>query len=149
VSLSVAEVCYFQERFGDDTKHPVNIFKASRLFSPSKLNEIRPIATDIDGLIVFQFLSGEIDHLKEELPIYIAKASDVDSSVDILEWWKSASVELTHWPNAAQKVLSIQPSSAAAERVFSILSRFTNTQMNSLEDYVECTIMLQYNHACH
>ena len=101
-----------------------------------------------------QFLSVEIDHLKEELPIYIAKASDVDSSVDVLERWKSASAELTHWPNAAQKVFSIQPSSSAvAERVFLILSRFSNTQMNSLEDYmyiyVECTIMLQYNHACH
>ena len=50
--------------------------------------------------------------MKEELLIYIAKASDVDSSVDVLEWWKTASAEVI---NAAQKVFSIQPSSAAAE----------------------------------
>ena len=35
---------------------------------------------------------------------------------------------------------------SAAERVFSMLNRsFGDQQQNSLEDYVEATIMLQYN----
>ena len=41
--------------------------------------------------------------------------------------------------------LLVQPSSAAAERVFSILRRFTAQQQSSLEDYLELSIMLQYN----
>ena len=53
-----------------------------------------------------------------------------------------------HGSSAAQRVFLIQPSSAVAdhERVFSILNNtFSSTQMNSLEDYVEATVMLQYN----
>ena len=43
-------------------------------------------------------------------------------------------------------VLLVEPSSAAAERVFSHLSNsFTEQQMSSLEDYIETSIMLQYN----
>ena len=43
-------------------------------------------------------------------------------------------------------VLLVQPSSAAAERVFSILqSSFAMQQQSSLEDYVEVSVMLQYN----
>ena len=41
--------------------------------------------------------------------------------------------------------LLVQPSSAAAERVFSILQRFTAQQQSSLEDYLELSVMLQYN----
>ena len=49
--------------------------------------------------------------------------------------------------DSARKVLVVQPSSAAAERVFSILSNsFTDQQEQSLEDYVEASVMLQYNH---
>ena len=39
----------------------------------------------------------------------------------------------------------MQPSSVAAERVFSLQSSFTHQQNNSLEDYIEASIMLQYN----
>ena len=42
--------------------------------------------------------------------------------------------------------MAVQPSSAAAERVFSPLSNsFTEQQMSSLEDYIETSIMLQFN----
>ena len=39
----------------------------------------------------------------------------------------------------------VQPSSSAAERVFSILNQFSDIQTNSLEDYVESTVMLRFN----
>ena len=41
--------------------------------------------------------------------------------------------------------LLIQPSSAAAERVFSLLNSFKENQARALEDYIETSIMLQYN----
>ena len=39
-----------------------------------------------------------------------------------------------------------QPSAAAAERVFSLLQNsFKDQQYSSLKDYIEASIMLQYN----
>ncbi len=55
---------------------------------------------------------------------------------------KSQEWALTFWIALAT---SFQPSSAAAERVFSILQRFTAQQQSSLEDYMELSVMLQYN----
>ena len=109
---------------------------------------MKPVATDVDALSVFPFLNDLIamNNLKGELPSYVAKASDVSPEFDILEWWKRNSDGLPHWSLAATKVLVVQPSSAAAERVFSILSNsFTDKQEHSLEDYVEASVMLQYN----
>ena len=40
----------------------------------------------------------------------------------------------------------IQPSSAGAERAFSILNNiFTDRQDNASQDYLESSVMLQYN----
>ena len=42
--------------------------------------------------------------------------------------------------------LLIQPSSAAGERVFSLLNNsFKETQARAVEDYIEASIVLQYN----
>ncbi len=41
---------YFLEKFGDDTKAPLNIFKAARYFSPHKVFEMQPSASDLDCL---------------------------------------------------------------------------------------------------
>ena len=50
------------------------------------------------------------------------------------------------WAAACKKVLLIQPSSAASERVFSLLENsFRNTQARAMEDYIEVSLMLQYN----
>ena len=54
--------------------------------------------------------------------------------------------EAPHWSGVAQKVFLLQPSSGAVERVFSLLNNsFSDQQQNTLEDYVEASIMLQYN----
>jgi len=53
---------------------------------------------------------------------------------------------LPAWAAAAKKVLVAQPSSAAAERVFSLLnSTYGDKQDNSLKDYIETSVMLRYN----
>ena len=45
-----------------------------------------------------------------------------------------------------KRVLLCQPSSAAAERVFSLLNNsFSDRKSHSLEDYIEISVMLQYN----
>ena len=63
-------------------------------------------------------------------------AEDVSPSIDKNDWWMKHETELFHWSKACKIVLLVQPSSAAAEQVFSLLSNsFTEQQMSSLEDY--------------
>jgi len=80
------------------------------------------------------------------LPKYLAKTADGSEQFDPLEWWKLNADELPNWSSAARKVLLLQPSSAASERVFSLLkASFSDQQESSLEDYIETSVMLQYN----
>ena len=69
-----------------------------------------------------------------------------EDAYNTLEWWKINTSVLPHWSQVAKKVFLVQPSSAAAERVFTLLkSSFNEQQDNSLKDYVESSLMLQYN----
>ena len=53
---------------------------------------------------------------------------------------------LPQWSAVARKILFMQPSSPAAERVFSLLkATFTEQQEGCLQDYIEASIMLQFN----
>ena len=138
---------YFKSKFDNDLKPALNCFKAARYFSPSKCSELRPTVADIDSLRMFPFLDSQpmIDGLKAELPAYLAAAEDVSTEIEPVAWWKSHSTELPKWADAFRYIVLVQPSSAAAERVFSILQGFTAQQQSSLEDYIELSVMLQYN----
>ena len=83
-----------------------------------------------------------IDGLQRELPTYIASATDIN----VLTWWEIYKQEIPNWAKACKKILLIQPSSAASERVFSLLENsFRDNQACAMEDYIEASIMLQYN----
>ena len=45
---------------------------------------------------------------------------DVTSDYSPLDFWKAHAITLPTWADAARKVLLIQPTSSAAERVFSL-----------------------------
>ena len=84
--------------------------------------------------------------MKAELPTYMATADGVSTLVDKQQWWKNHESELPNWSTACKAALLIQPSSAAAERVFSLLSNsFTERQARSIENYIETSVMVQYN----
>ena len=138
---------YFNRKFGEDLEVAVSAFKFARFFSPAKVVELLPTGNDLDKLRIFPFLNSNIiDQLKLELPKYMAAAEDISPTVDTIVWWKRHANDLPHWSKACKMLLLVQPSSAAAERVFSILlSSFTATQRSSLEDYIETSIMIQYN----
>ena len=62
---------YFNSKFGDGSQPPLNAFKASRYFLPSKIKRKNPLAIDIDSLSVIPFLNNPatIASLKTELAI--------------------------------------------------------------------------------
>lgn len=136
---------YFNSNLHDDGV--IKAFKAARLFSPHRLSEMQPSATDIDILSAFPFFdSGCVVALQAELPTYLSLSADVSSGIDILKWWKDHHEELPKWSAAALSVFLVQPSSAAAERVFSLLkSSFGEQQQSALHDLVTATLMVQYN----
>ena len=150
-----AKVCvepayaYFKSKFYNDLKAAMEAFKAAWYFSPLKMAELQPTAADLDALFSLPFLkSSDISTLKSELSTYIAAVEDVSNSIDPLEWWEYNEIKLQNWASAFIKLILVQPSSAAAETVFSLLSNtFSKHQTSSLEDYVQISysVMLQYN----
>ena len=126
--------------------HALACFKPARLFSPTKVLEIRPNPSELDKLESFPFLHGSLSSLKSELPAYLPAAEDVSPDLCPLEFWRRHKDSLPSWAAALRKVLLVQPSSAASERVFSLLKQsFGEQQTLSLQDYIEASLMLQYN----
>ncbi len=76
----------------------------------------------------------------------MSKVEDVSQDVSKIDWWKKHEEELPKWSGACKIALLFQPSSAAAERAFSVLNNsFNEYQYSALEDYIEASVMLQYN----
>ena len=139
---------YFKHQLETNLKTPLQIFKCCRLFSPQKVREMIPTSLSVNESLtcVPFFDNNERQHLLNELPTYLSEAADVDRDFDQLHWWRLHATTLPHWSAAAKKMILIQPSSAAAERVFSLLKvSFGEQQEMALQDYVEASIMLQYN----
>ena len=137
---------YFDKQLNTSLKDSLSAFKAARLLCPHSVKSLNPTAENVDQLSTFPFIEN-FTALKSELPSYLAKTDGLDSSMDIVSWWKQNTHDLPAWSAAAKKMLVVQPSSAAAERVFSILnSAFKEQQENSLQDYIETSVMLSYNY---
>lgn len=62
-------------------------------------------------------------------------------------FWKVARVHITYLAELAYFAFTLTPSSAAAERVFSILKSVMTTQQMklALTDYTQGSVMLAYN----
>ena len=66
--------------------------------------------------------------------------------IDTLQLWQKHSTELPHRSAAVKDIVFIQPSSAAAEHVFSMLkASFDSQQDNALQDSLQSSLMLQFD----
>ena len=122
---------YYFQQLSASTKEPLAVFKAAQLFSPCNLSEISSSVSLIDSLVIFPFLIPSIPALKGEFPLYLAAAEDIYSSYDPLLLWKRYKNDLPQWSSAARKVL--------------LRNSFGECQESSLQDYIEASLMLQYN----
>ena len=67
-------------------------------------------------------------------------------SDELAAWWAAEAKGLPAWSSLAADVFLIVPSSCAVERVFSVLrDTFDKQQKNAGEDYLETSVMLQFN----
>ena len=140
---------YYQDKFILGPLQPlVMIFKSCRLFYPVKVKEMQPDAVALNTLrrVPFFDVDNVIQPLQRELAASQALTDDVAGEINVLEWWSQHSEEVPSWAIACKQVLLLQPSSAASERVFSLLQNsFNNRQEQALEDYIETSLILQYN----
>ena len=137
----------FNLQLSTNLKIPLMAFKASQLINPTMIRNLNSDASSVDLLKSFPFLSSEeLCNLKAELPAYLSKAEDLDEKIDKLLWWKSQETSLPNWCAVVKKILLVQPSSAALEQVFFLLnSGFGDQWEQSLQDYIEASVMLRYN----
>jgi hypothetical protein len=88
--------------------------------------------------------------LDRELAEYLAATDGVsmNSEDKKLTLWAANSKTLPNWSAFVQKLLLLQPSSASAERVFSLLNNvFNGQQDSSLTVYLESSVMLRKSNA--
>ena len=143
---------FYQQKFSVQFRDTVRAFKVARLCCPMQVQHLHPTAASLEEFRNFPFLDNDniIANLARELPDYLAAADGVvmEDEEEKLAWWAANSVRLPHWASLLKKLLLIQPSSASAERVFSLLNNaFNDQQDNALEDYLEALVMIRYNDA--
>ena len=141
---------FFQRKFSNEFHNLVRAFKSARLCCPVQVQQLRPTVASLAELRNFSFLDDDavIAGLSLELPHYLASAegTQVATEEEKVQWWERNSANLPNWSSVVKKTLLVQPSSASAERVFSIMrSSFTNQQQSALEETVEVSVMLCYN----
>ena len=141
---------WFLRKFNVQLYNTVSVFKAGRFMCPVSVQWLKPTQQSVEALRIFSFLDDDriINGLKAELPAYLAATEDVVINTEErkVEWLHNHKDQLPHWASAVKKVLLVQPSSAAAERVFSILSSsFNDQQEHALVDYLQASVMTQYN----
>ena len=139
---------FFLEKFNTQFVTNVRAFKAARLCCPVQVSALRPDARSLEELKNFPFVDDVmIAALATELPLYLATVDGVvcDNEEEKLAWWAAHQDTLPHWAALVRKVLLVQPSSATAERVFSLLATLSAQQEAALEDYIEASVMVRYN----
>lgn len=139
-----------------DCSHMFAILDAAQAFDPSWA------ATHLDSiwvsaLSIIPALEELIPQLQQELHAYVqaAKVAVIDHTESqhdhsftqqVLKFFKENHSDFKTWAHAARIVFSFTPNSAAAERVFSLLSlMFGARQDHALGDYIQAAIMLRYN----
>jgi len=145
------------------------LFKCVRILDPFKAVQLfskGDTATDgelgvglVDNLAkAFPLLRADparVAALKRELPTYLVRAgysriesglSAEEKSAALAKWWAAEAAALPAWSALAADVFLLVPSSCAVERVFSAMrDTFDKQQRTAREDYLETSIMLQYN----
>ena len=136
------------------------LYKAARLCHPLRMADLRFSMADVrevltdPTLLDFAPCFGAfcVDGLGTELPAYKAAVVELGAGepkfemADIMPFWRRHRDDLPQWCALARVCATIQPSSAAVERAFSILDNsFGDKQAHALEDYKAASCMLQYN----
>ena len=111
----------------------------------------------VDDLMAIEPLAGHdlLDGLKQELPAYLSAAAtcpalnrtDVGEYTEaVLAFYRAYNPRFPTWAKAARIIFAMAPSSAASERVFSLVKNmFGKDQLTAMADFIQGSLMLRYN----
>jgi hypothetical protein len=166
---------YLKERLeeGGDRYETVEFYRGARIFDSlvAKNLSSRQANKLIDKMKHMKSIKEEtLDHMKQTFKVCKARTQAVSSDFDILQWhcnwfWfitdsfvdgheckycrdKSCFCETKYksWFDAILLVVLVQPSSAVAERVFSLVSSlFNDQQERMMSDIIKASLYLRYN----
>lgn len=136
----------------------MDILKICRLTSPFTFKRLKPtfaeLKSAIEGVKFFDkkdiasMMSGYTEYVRlaEEIPPLKVDATVSDELEAIVAFWRTNAHQLRKLNLFVRYCFTIQCSSACVERVFSILKNsFDDKQKLALEDYVQLSLMRQYN----
>jgi hypothetical protein len=152
---------YLENRITDSCQVPYHcsaayeVCRVAQLFDPSyAVVNLTPAFVD-ELCAAVPVLNGDVATLKAEVAAYRVAAraappidhSDVDAfTTNVLEFWRTNGTKMPAWRKAARTIFAIPPTSAASERVFSLLeAMFGKDQDSSLSDLIQAALMLRYN----
>lgn len=145
---------YFQEKWREEAA-ALEFFKIARWFSPVHASAmgitertVRDFATNFAdrGKPLIPWLAAEVPGLLEDLPVYVDCYTTTSENVDLMIWWPAQRARLRTFAKCAKRLTLAQPTSGAAERVFSVYRRqFSCLQAAALEETLETSVMLEYN----
>ena len=149
-----------------ERQEQIERMRTCRLLCPLHNKEHPATAQDIDDLVAaFKFMGadGHPDfrnigaQMKSELKRYNMLCQFVQKpptpaagtgsvKFPVLTWWRQKKLTLPAFTLVLRGVVTHAPSSAMCERVFSILNNsFDKQQLRALADYMELSLMLQFN----
>ena len=152
---------YLENRITDNCQTPYHcsapyeVCRVSQLFDPS-FAAVNLTSAFVDELCAaVPALKRVAAAIKAEVATYRVATraapsidhSDVDAfTATVLQFWRSDGTKMPAWRKAAIIIFAIPPTSAASERVFSLLeAMFGKDQDNSLSDLIQAALMLRYN----
>ena len=152
---------YLENRLTNNCQTPYHcaaayeICRVSQLFDPS-FAAVHLTTVFVDKLCdAVPALRGAAAALKAELVTYQVAAraaaaldhGDVKAFTEgVLVFWRKHGTEMPAWRKAAKIIFAIPPTSAASERVFSLLeAMFGKDQDSALSDLIQGALMLRYN----
>ena len=152
---------YLENRLTDNCQTPYHcsgpyeVCRASQLFDPSfAVTNVTPSFVD-ELCASIPSLNGLAPALKAEVDAYRVAArsaptmdhKDVKAfTAAVRSFWRTHGTKMPTWRKAAKIVFTIPPTSAASERVFSLLeAMFGKDHDAALSDLIQGALMLRYN----
>jgi hypothetical protein len=128
----------------------LDLCQAARVFDPDRM-----LGLDENTQLVRERFQGfvqssTLDAMAEQRIQYLHLANEYKCSQmgGTLTWWSKHGRQIPAWREAALRIFSLAPSSAAVERVFSASnSMFNDLQSSALADLIETALMLRCNDA--
>jgi hypothetical protein len=127
----------------------MKLFRAFRLFNPSRSSKLLPgESVSLEHLRNYAHFQGLVDGMYDECADYKILAEEYPGGEkdDPTEFFEINKLRIPNWYEAFHIVSLVQPSSCAAERVFSILNlAMGDSQQQLLADLTATIVMLRYN----